>query len=82
MTYVSLEKIATIIHDHRIPFSVNHSELQNQELGDEVEFLFPKGMFDHRMKQLSKLGYNLKSWVWEPKETDPIFTQYRGIFVK
>lgn len=82
MKLINMEKTVTVLHTGYIPYTVKYKELAEELENDTyLEVEFPKGLYNKRMKQLKELGYSLVgNWIWEPKEEDPIWAQYRGIF--
>ena len=81
MKLLNMEKVVTVLNTGYIPYMRKYKELEEELKTDkQIEVEFPKGMYKQRMKQLEKLGYSLVSWSWEPKEEDPIWSQYRGYF--
>ena len=82
MKLLHMQKIVTISHGRYIPYTLKYKELEAELVNDnQIEVEFPKGMYKQRMRQLEKLGYSLVgNWRWEPKEQDPIYSPYRGVF--
>lgn len=82
MKLLHMEKSVTILNTRYIPYMRKYKELEAELVNDnQIEVEFPKGLYKQRMKQLEKLGFKLVgNWKWEPKEEDPIFSPYRGIF--
>lgn len=81
MKLLDMEKVVTVLNTSYIPYMIKYKELEAELVNDnQIEAEFPKGMYNRRMKQLEKLGYCLVSWIWEPTEYAPIWSQYRGVF--
>jgi hypothetical protein len=82
MTTVIFNKCVDILNDVNIPYSIKHSDLPNENLGNTVSFLFAKCEFNRRIKQIENLGYTLVEWVWKPDENSEPFDRYKGTFSK
>ena len=82
MKLLHMEKTVTVSHGRYIPYILKYKELEAELVNDnQIEVMFPKGMYKQRMRQLEKLGYSLVgNWSWEPTEQAPIYSPYRGIF--
>lgn len=78
---LNMEKVVYVSHSGYIPYTRKYKELAEELENDKyIEVEFPRGMFKKRMSQLEALGYSLVSWIWEPAEDAPIWSQYRGYF--
>ena len=82
MKLLSMDKIVTVLNTRYFPYCLKYKELEADLVSDtEIEVKFPKGLYKQRMSQLEKLGYKLLgSWIWEPTDEDPVWSEYRGVF--
>jgi hypothetical protein len=82
MKVLSMQKVVTVLNVTYFPYCVKYGDLSEELANDtQIEVDFPKGMYKHRIKQLAELGFTLAgNWKWEPKDEDPIWSSYRGVF--
>ena len=64
-TYISLEKIITVIPNDSLPYNLKYEHMAELLKYPKLEVKMPQGDANKRITQLSKLGYNIIEVLWQ-----------------